>query len=287
MSRSSFSRTSGNGFCPVPGRHRTVPIAAICLLLVVPSAALAGDPPTLSPVRIGAETARYWQGVATVHLETPTGAVEVRPLPIRDGQIPFALAVYNKGSAPTNFGPENVWVSIGPVLTREQLEANARRRATGAKVATAIIAGTLAGIASTASTQGTAYGWTPTRRGPVPTAIHWEDHSIGVVGAAAAIGGGALAIHGIDKRLDHTLNRFQSEILQTSTVDPGASFGGMAVIPFSRKQPHPSEIRLTVRWNGADYPFAFQLTRPGAPPPLPFEQATPRDVQIEPQAPLP
>lgn len=238
----------------------------------------------LVPLQLGAETARYHQGVPTLHLETSTGAVEVRPLPVRDGQLSFAVAVYNKGDAPANFGPENVWSSIGRVLTKEQLEDDARRRAMGAKIATAIIAGTLAGVASTASSHGTYYGWARTPRGPVPTAIHWEDHSVGVLGAAAAVGGGALAIHGIDRRLGYTLDRFESEILQTNTVDPGASFGGTAIIPIERRQSLAPEIRLTIRWNGADYPFAFRRTAADAPPPPPFESATPKDVQIEPQS---
>ncbi|MFD2430758.1 hypothetical protein ACFSUK_27230 [Sphingobium scionense] len=79
-----------------------------------------------------------------------------------------------------------------------------------------------------------------------------------MLGAAAAVGGGALAIHAIDRRLGHTLDQFESEILQTNTVDPGASFGGMAIIPIERRQPLAPDIRLTVRWNGADYPFAFR-----------------------------
>ncbi|MBB4148671.1 hypothetical protein [Sphingobium scionense] len=258
--------------------------ASLCLIAVPPSAVQARGPAMLVPVQLGAETARYHQGVPTLHLETPTGAVEVRPLPVRDGQLSFAVAVYNKGDAPANFGPENVWSSIGPVLTKEQLKDGVRRRARGAKIATVIIAGTLAGVASTASSHGTYYGWARTPRGPVPTAIRWEDHSVGVLGAAAAVGGGALAIHAIDRRLGHTLDQFESEILQTNTVDPGASFGGMAIIPIERRQPLAPDIRLTVRWNGADYPFAFRPTGADAPAPQPFESATPRDYQIEPQS---
>lgn len=256
--------------------------SAICLASMAPSVAFAREQASLYPVQIGAETARYRQGVPTLHLETSTGAVEMRPLPVSDRRLSFAVAVYNKGEAPANFGPENVWASIGPTLTVDELEAEARRRATGRKIATALVAGTIAGIASTASTHGTYYGWTPSRRGPVPTAIHWEDNTVGVVGAAAAVGGGVMAIHGIDKRLDYTLGRLGDEILQTNTVDPGASFGGVVVVPMARDA-STKDIRVTVRWNGHDYPFAFRLSRAGEPKPPPFESATPAEVQIDPE----
>ena len=45
-------------------------------------ASVAAAPPlTLQPISIGAETARFDRGVATVSLTTLAGAVEVRPLP--------------------------------------------------------------------------------------------------------------------------------------------------------------------------------------------------------------
>lgn len=90
---------------------------------------------------------------------------------------------------------------------------------------------------------------------------------------------GAIVIHGIDRKLDYTLDRIDGSVLQTTTVDPGNSFGGAVVVPFDKKMPLPAEIRMQIEWNGTRYPFAFRLSPQGVAVPRPFP-ATPRGEAI-------
>jgi hypothetical protein len=88
----------------------------------------------------------------------------------------------------------------------------------------------------------------------------------GIVGATAAVAGGA--IHGIDRKLDYTLDQINGQILQTTTVDPESSLGGVIVVPIGKDTAYPAEIRIMIDFNGVAYPFAFRLS-PEWPPPFP------------------
>lgn len=271
---------------------RTVLSVALVAAVTAPSLpapSFAATPLTLYPERIGAETARFYRGSATIQLKTPAGIVEVRPMPAEKGQVAFSLAVFNHSRSPANFGVENVSATVNgvpaAVPTYAQLADRAEQKARNAKIGTALFAGALAGVASTASNQGTYYRHVRGPRGGYTRAIHWEDNTPGVIGATAAVAGGAIAIRSIDQKLDYTLDRLGGQILQTTTVDPGASFGGMIVVPVDREAGYPARIRLQVSFNGALYPFAFQLAPAGmaAPPPMPATA----QVDAAPQPPTP
>ena len=73
--------------------------------------AVAG-PIMLYPVQSGAETIRFHTGVPTLNLETPTGGVQITPLPFDHGHITVGIGVYNKGYQPINFGIENISATI-------------------------------------------------------------------------------------------------------------------------------------------------------------------------------
>lgn len=121
-------------------------------------ASVAAAPPlTLQPISIGAETARFDRGIATVSLTSPAGAVEVRPLPLRDDRtLAFSVAVYNRSGRAANFGTENVTASFDRVplrvLTHDDLADAATHKARDRQVGALALAGVLAGVASTAST---------------------------------------------------------------------------------------------------------------------------------------
>ena len=68
------------------------------------------------------------------------------------------------------------------------------------------------------------------------------------------------------------MQQIDGQILQTTTVDPEASFGGRIVTAALPRSGGGQDVRVTVRWNGRDYPFAFRLLAPGEVPP-PFEHA--------------
>ena len=258
-------------------------LVAAASALAVTGTAIAATPLALYPVKIGAETARYDRGRVTVNLELPEGAVEVRPLSIEKGQITLGIAVFNKSRSPGNFGIENVDVSINGVPaylpTHDQLMAQARDQARDRKIAAALITGVVAGAASTMSNSYSYHQRVYTPHGAYGRTIRWEDDTPGIIGATAAVAAGAIVIHGIDRKLDYTLDRIDGSVLQATTVDPGNSFGGAVVVPFDKKMPLPAEIRMQIEWNGTRYPLAFRLSPQGIAVPRPFP-ATPRGEAI-------
>ncbi len=250
------------------------PLITASLIACIPCAALAAVPLALYPEHIGAETARYDHGKPTVSLQVPGGRVEIRPLPVDDGKVAFSIAVFNEGQRAVNFGPENIVATLDGVPiaipTHDQLARQAQEKARAAKIGTALFAGVLAGVASTASSQGTTYRGVSGPHGTYVRAIHWEDDTPGVIGATAAVAGGAMVIKGIDRKMDYTLDQLGSQILQTTTVDPGSTFGGMIVLPGAAQAKGAGQLRLSVRFSGANYPFAFRLMAQGGQPPAPL-----------------
>jgi hypothetical protein len=220
----------------------------------------------LYPRHLGAETARYDHGSATISLRSPTATVEIRPLPVEKGQVAFSLAVFNHGPGPANLGIENISATVNgipvPLPSHAQLAEEAERKARNAKIGTALFAGVLAGVASTASNEGTYYRHVRGPRGSYTQAIHWHDDMPGVIGATAAVAGGAMVIKGIDRKLDYTLAQLGTQVLQTTTIDPDSSFGGMVILPLGHRAAGPADIRVSIRFDGRPYLFGFTWPRP-------------------------
>ena len=94
------------------------PIAvATALLASVSTIANAGPAMTLYPQQIGAETARYQHGSATISLKSPTATVEIRPLPVEDGRAAFSIAIFNHDGRPANLGMENITAVVNGIPT--------------------------------------------------------------------------------------------------------------------------------------------------------------------------
>ena len=264
------------------------PLAAAAMLLAgVPAMADAAPPLALYPQHLGAETARYDHGRATISLRSPTATVEIRPLPVEKGQVAFSLAVFNHGPGPANLGIENISATVNgipvPLPSHAQLAEEAERKARNAKIGTALFAGVLAGVASTASNEGTYYRHVRGPRGSYTQAIHWHDDMPGVIGATAAVAGGAMVIKGIDRKLDYTLAQLGTQVLQTTTIDPDSSFGGMVILPLGHRAAGPADIRVSIRFDGRPYLFGFYLAQAGMAPAADLPATTRADV-IAPQS---
>ena len=226
------------------------------------------------PVQLGAETARFRQGVPTIDLETPTGAVQVTPLAFDHGHVTFGIAVYNKTVQPANFGIENTKAEVSgtevPILSVEQLQQRAKSRAMWSQIGVAMLAGAAAAAVANAHTTNTYYGHMRTPHGTYSWASSYRDNSIGVLGATAAIAGGTAGVMGIQNRLDYTLDQMSNEIVQTTTVEPDASYGGKLVLEKVPGGKTPYDVHLAFNWNGVSYPFAFRVTKEGISVPPPF-----------------
>jgi hypothetical protein len=219
------------------------------------------------PMQLGDETLRYLQGTPTLELESANGAVEVTPLPFDHGSVSFRIAVYNKGVQSSNIDGSNLRVQVGAqelaAFTKDELVHKAKNRAGWAKFGTLMVAGLAAGLASQAYTTNTYVGHYSSPFGSSTSVISWRDNTVGVLGASAATAAGVAGIVGIQNRLDYTLRALSNEVMQTTTVDPNSTYAARVVFEKIKNAALPQDVRLTVRWNGEVYPFAFRLAKPG------------------------
>jgi hypothetical protein len=240
------------------------------------SQALAADL-ILYPVQAGPETIRYRTGIPTLNIETPTGSVTITPLPLDHNHATFGVAVYNKGDNSINFGIENVTASIAgkpiDVLSREELQKRAKSRAAWSIVGIAMLSGVAAAAASTAHTTDRSYGNVRTAHGTYFWSSSYRDNSLGTVAAGATIAAGTAGIVGIQNRLEYTLGTLATDIVQTTTIDPDSSYGGIIVIEKPSGMGTPYDVTVTMHLNGADYPFTFRMTEQGKNKPPAFTDA--------------
>jgi hypothetical protein len=251
-------------------------VVGFVVALTVGEQAIAADL-ILYPVQTASETVRYRTGIPTLNVETASGSVTVTPLPLDHNHATFGVAVYNKGDNSINVGIENVTASIGgktiQVLSREELQKRAKSRAAWSMVGLALLSGVAAAAASTAHTTSQSYGNIRTPRGTYFWSSSYRDNSIGAVAAGAAIGAGTAGIVGIQNRLDYTLGTLATDILQTTTVDPDNSYGGIVVIEKPTGTATPYDVTISISLNGVGYPFTFRLTEQGKNKPPPFTEA--------------
>lgn len=231
----------------------------------------------LYPVQTGPETIRYRTGIPTLNIETPTGAVTITPLPLDHNHATFGVAVYNKGDNSVNFGIENVTATVAgkpiTVLSREELQKRAKSRAAWSMVGLALLSGVAAAAASTAHTTSHSYGNVRTPRGTYFWSASYRDNSLGAAAAAGTIAAGTAGIVGIQNRLEYTLGTLATDILQTTTIDPDNSYGGVVVIEKPSGIGIPYDVTITMHFNGADYPFTFRMTQQGKNKPPAFTAA--------------
>ena len=231
----------------------------------------------LYPVQTGSETVRYRTGIPTLNLETATGSITVTPLPLDHNHATFGVAVYNKGDNSVNFGIENVTAAIAgkpiPVLSREELQRRAKSRAAWSMVGIALLSGVAAAAVSTAHTTSQSYGNIRTTHGTYFWSASYRDNSLGAVAAGATVAAGTAGILGVQNRLDYTLGTLATDILQTTTIDPDNSYGGIVVIEKPSGTATPYDVTMTMHLNGVDYPFTFRLTEQGKNKPAPFTEA--------------
>ena len=251
--------------------HRIAAYAALCS---ISAPALAGPNWAVQPIQAGQETVRFHQGVPTVDLELKEGVVQVTPLGIDHGSLVFGVAVYNDSRQPANFGIENVAASTGSgtlrAFTKDELVRQAKNRATWTQIGLAFLG---AAAATAAASQRNYYRSTyVTPRGTYRS--YWSMPSaVGQVQATAIAAGTGYGIVSVQNQLDRTVETLGNEIVQLTTIDPGESYAGRLVLQKFNPKSLPSQIVLTVNWNGESYPFTFQVAKPGTPAP-PFTAIT-------------
>ena len=255
------------------------PVGAIAIATALNMAAWANAAELrLYPIQTGAETVRFLTGVPTLNLETAEGAVQITPLPFDHGHVTFGLGIYNKGGSSGNFGIENIQATINGVAVRvlssAELQKRAKSRAAWSQVGIALLAGAAAAASASAYTTQTSNGYLSTPHGSYSWVSSYRDNTLGVLGATAATAGGVAGVVGIQQRLDYTLANLAHDIVQTTTIDPNASYGGRIVIEKPVKATAPYDVVTVITWNGAQYPFAFRVTKEGVNMPPPYSSPT-------------
>ena len=241
---------------------------ALSVLVLAAAPAWAGKPFDVHGLIIGNEGARYLRGVPTLDLQQQRGAMQVRSLGFHNNRPVFAVAFYNAGPEPMNIGLEDIHASSNGAPLRvfpvEELERQAKNKAFWSQVGLALVGGV--GAAAASSRRDT---YRSTITGPYGTyRVHANYPSLaGQLQADRITADTAWGMAAIQYQLDRTIELINDHVIQRTTIDPGATYGGIIVLDKLKVGDPPFELRLDVDWNGERYPFAYVMQRPGKPVP--------------------
>ena len=236
-------------------------------LAIAPSPAFAKDY-EFTPVAEESTSIRYLQGVPTISIADETGGVMVTQNEELYGRVRMNVAFTNASDLPINFGVENITATIDgepvEIMTADDLEKIAKRKAGWANFAVAMSGGLGAVAAQTNSTRTyTTTGYT--RYGSYYSQTRVTDPTAAAIGTAASIGGAGYAMSRINANLEQTLGAIQNNVIQTTTVDPLSNYGGMLVLDkFKIDKKAPGRLELVFRRNAGDvdgYRVTFDVKR--------------------------
>lgn len=240
----------------------------------------------VTPIADNSLSVRYDQGHAIVYSDKKFGAVQITPLGMNgDDRLGFSISALNKSGMPANFGIENVSLlqadgTPGKLFTAVELEHEAKVKA-GWQTFAAVLGAVAEGAAANANAHSTASGIAYTRAGPVSYHVRTYDPAAAQEGmreAGAQLGDNLQAIK---TSLNDTMTTIQNHILQTTTVDPGDSYGGIALADTLSSSKFPQTFALGVNWNGEDHVFRFVVGTDKSPSP---EQTAPELAAPAPNA---
>jgi hypothetical protein len=229
---------------------------------------------SMSPVPQASQQIRYERGEPTLYSEHLLGVVQVTPVKVTDDmRLAFGIAAFNKSGAPSNFGVENISLAEGDgtadkIFTSGELIHEAKVKAAWATFATAL-AGGLAAANSYSTTTATAY----TPEGSVSLYARTYDPAQ----AAEARAETRENLAAIQNSLDRTISGINGSVLQTTTVNPGDSYGGIVVADKLDSSRYPQTVSLHIAWNGEDHAFKFIIAE--GPPQVP--QGAPASLPVE------
>lgn len=246
----------------------TLRAMGLCATLLFAGSAQAGKPFDVHGLIVGNENARYVKGIPTLDLQQRRGAMLLKSLGFYKNRPMFAIAFYNAGPEPVNIGLEDIHVVVNGTPLRifpvEELERQEKQKAWWKQFGTAMLGGLASGAA--ASQRDHYYS---SISGPYGSyTYHMSSPSLaGQLQADRIQADTAFGIAAIQYQLDRTIELFNDHVVQRTTVDPGASYGGLLIFDKLKTGDPPFEVRIDVDWNGERYPFAYVMQRPGRPVP--------------------
>jgi len=242
-------------------------LLAAMSLAIAPAPAFAKDYEFTPSAENNADI-RYLQGVPTITMADEAGGVMVTQTEEIYGRVRMNVAFTNASDIPVNFGVENITATIDgepvEIMTADGLEKIAKRKAGWANFAVAM-AGGLGAVAAQANSTRTYTTTGYTRYGSYYSQTRVSDPTAAAIGTAASIGGAGYTISRINANLEQTLGAIQNNVIQTTTVDPQANYGGMLVFDkFKVDKKSPGRLEITFRRNANDfdgYRVSFDLNR--------------------------
>lgn len=215
----------------------------------------------MTPQPSAGQAVRYVAGRPTIFADGQNGSIQVTPHdPNEKGRLTYSVAALNQSQTPVNFGVENLTLSADGmpvrIFTVPELERMAKNDAAMAAVALAVVGGVAAAAAASGPTSTSTY---TTPRGTY-TYQH-TNHLAQSLAVASVTAGTTASIASVGATLDATLAQMGAQNLQTTTIDPGESYGGMVVgdrvtIP----DDGPLNTSLRINFAGEDYVVNFAIS---------------------------
>jgi len=223
---------------------------------------------SVTPVATSAQNVTYDHGSPMVMSKKENGAVRVAPTSTAfQGRMSLGVVAFNDSKVSANLGTENVRVFTAAgtpvrVFTYEQLAKEAKTAAAWQAFAVALAGAANTYAASqpaTVNTYGTAYG---SRGGSVTYASTATVYNPANAALANSINQAQTnrSIGQISATLDATLANLGSNILRTTTIEPGNAFGGNVVIDKPKfAKGEEQALRILVTFDGEEHEFKFSV----------------------------
>jgi len=204
-------------------------IQIVAAVLVASTLSACASSYVMTPYPTEGQTVRFLQGQPTIYAEGQNSSIQVTPLAPNDkNRLLFSVAVLNRSDVQHNFGVENIDMEAAGadvrVFTVPELERMAKNDATIAMVAIALAGGASAYAANS--------GPTSTTTVVSPSGIYRAEttnRALQSLATTAAAANTAQNMSSVAAGLDATLQNLGANVLQTTTIDPGSSFGGQVI----------------------------------------------------------
>jgi hypothetical protein len=206
----------------------------IALALSVSTPAMAADYLAV-PTPAQEDTLTYFKGVASIERKTEFGSIRITSIGEETGKPAFVIEITNVSEASVNFGTENISATIvgqkKPTLVYSAADI---QRMVESKAAWAAALTSLSGALATNTSRATACGY----RGCYTATIRTPDYF--------ARANASRQINAIYENSADRVDELKNSYLQTTTVEPGQSYGGRVALSKPKVKQWPASLSLTV-----------------------------------------
>lgn len=213
--------------------------------LAISTPAMAADY-NANPLPAEADALTYYKGVPTVERSTAFGKIRVTSIGEETGKPAFVVEILNLSGSPINFGTENITAAFATQKkpTVVYSAADIQRMIANKAAWAAALAG-MAGALATNTSTATACGY-----GGCYRAVFTAPNYYAQANASRHIS--AIYENSADR-----VNELSNNYLQTTTVEPNASYGGRVALSKPKVKKWPAPLAFTVLGET----FNFEVTK--------------------------